>query len=271
MRWRRWPSRCGLRRASNRYRGASVRRSLPGALLTASVPHSMTSTMGHGLGLRSAKAMKSAANARGSTTRLAWTHPGARWAVGPVCSPVRIASRASRAGPALVAPPFSPRPSSRTLARASRRGAWPLCSFARASSIIHQAALSTSGNSWTLPERGGHSSSKVLLVTWVASKSASNAHALIFLRLGSPNSPRKTLDPAGGGDPNSSSNSRSATVSASSPSANSPLGIDQECSSFLAQNGPPGCTSSTSISPAAFRRWSMRPALLLLAMRATIL
>ena len=43
------------------------------------------------MGLRSAKVMKSSAAARGSTTRLACTHPGARWAVGPVCSPARIA------------------------------------------------------------------------------------------------------------------------------------------------------------------------------------
>ena len=120
--------------------------------------------------------------------------------------------------------------------------------------MVHHAALSTSGNSHTWPEPGGHSSSKVLLTVCVASKSASSAHALIRLRLGGPNSPRKSLDPSGGGDPNSSWNSRRATVSASSPSTYSPLGIDQAWASLLAQNGPPGCTSSTSTTPSAFRR-----------------
>ena len=56
---------------NSRYRGMSVRRSLPGAAVTASVPRSMTSTMGHGLGFRVAKATKSEATARGSTTKLA--------------------------------------------------------------------------------------------------------------------------------------------------------------------------------------------------------
>ena len=50
--------------------------------------------MGHGLGFRAANATKSVATARGNTTRLACTHPGAIWAVGPVCSPARIESRA---------------------------------------------------------------------------------------------------------------------------------------------------------------------------------
>ena len=63
---------------NNRYRGTSVRRSLPGAERTASMPCSTTSTMGHGLGLRPAKATKSEATARGNTTRLACTQPGAR-------------------------------------------------------------------------------------------------------------------------------------------------------------------------------------------------
>ena len=62
---------------NRRYRGTSMRRSLPGAVSTASVPCSTTSTMGHGLGLRTANAMKPEATARGNTTRLACTHPGA--------------------------------------------------------------------------------------------------------------------------------------------------------------------------------------------------
>ena len=95
-----------------------------------------------------------------------------------------------------------------------QRAPCPLCSFVRAESIVHQAALSTSGYTRTWSEPGGHSSSKVLLTACVAAKSPSSAHALIRLRLDWPNSPRKSLDPSGGGDPNSSSNSRSATVSA---------------------------------------------------------
>src|SRR6476469_9637594 len=47
-------------------------------------------------------------------------------------------------------------------------------------------------------------------------------------------------------NPISSANSRRAASSAGSGSANSPLGIDHAPSSRRAQNGPPGCTSSTS-------------------------
>ena len=68
---------------NRRYRGTSERRSLPGAVSTASVPCSTTSTMGHGLGFRAANARKSEATARGNTTRLACTHspaPYGRWA-----------------------------------------------------------------------------------------------------------------------------------------------------------------------------------------------
>ena len=49
--------------------------------------------------------------------------------------------------------------------------------------------------------------------------------------------------------PVSSSNSRRATATGSSPSPYSPLGIDQAPASRLAHNGPPGCTSSTSTPP----------------------
>src|SRR6185312_11026480 len=59
--------------------------------------------------------------------------------------------------------------------------------------------------------------------------------------------------------PVSSTNSRRAALSGSSPLSSSPFGIDQACSSFLAQNGPPGWTRKTS-SPSR-RRNSSRPAL----------
>ena len=49
--------------------------------------------------------------------------------------------------------------------------------------------------------------------------------------------------------PVSSSNSRSAHARGSSSGSYSPLGIDHAPRSFLAQNGPPGCTSSTSGPP----------------------
>src|SRR5262245_33657576 len=58
--------------------------------------------------------------------------------------------------------------------------------------------------------------------------------------------------------PVSSVNSRRAAVSGSSPAPSSPFGIDQPCSSLLAQNGPPGWTRKTS-SPLR-RRNSSRPA-----------
>src|SRR5215208_5962438 len=47
---------------------------------------------------------------------------------------------------------------------------------------------------------------------------------------------------------------------ASSASEYSPFGIDQAPRSFLAQNGPPGCTSSTS-TPFTPRRYIRMPAL----------
>src|SRR5215467_4758794 len=57
----------------------------------------------------------------------------------------------------------------------------------------------------------------------------------------------------GGRTPSSSSNSRCATSSGSSPDSYSPFGIDQAASFFLDQNGPPGCTSRNSMPPAPSR------------------
>ena len=81
-------------------------------------------------------------------------------------------------------------------------------------------------------------------------------------------SPSTTRPSAGGRWPVSSSNSRRATASGSSPSPCSPLGIDQAPTSRLAHNGPPGCTSSTSTAlapppveqdPRAAPRHRLRP------------
>ena len=140
-----------------------------------------------------------------------------------------------------------------------------LVHFVRAASIVHQAALSTSGYWWTCPEPGGHSSSKVLLTACVASKSDSITHALILLRLGGPNSPRKILVPSGGGDPNSSSNSRRATVSASSPSTYSPLGSTRRghpCGPRTARRGAPAALRPhrrRSVGEVSGRRFSCLP------------
>src|SRR6202035_1538565 len=51
----------------------------------------------------------------------------------------------------------------------------------------------------------------------------------------------------------SSSNSRLAAASLSSPESTSPFGIDHAPSSFPAQNGPPGCTRKTSRFDPAYR------------------
>jgi len=141
----------------------------------------------------------------------------------------------------------------------SMNGRWPARIFARASVSENHAARSTSAKRALRPLRGGHSSSKVLETSFSGSKSPSTAQALTRLP------PAWTISPNGwnspcGRVPVSSSNSRRATASGSSPSAYSPFGIDQAPRSFLAQNGPPGWTSSTEMSGPA-RRYIKRPAL----------
>src|SRR5262249_13966007 len=64
-----------------------------------------------------------------------------------------------------------------------------------------------------------------------------------------------------GVSPVSSVSSRRAALSGSSPASISPLGMVHAPRSFLAKNGPPGCTSSTSTAGPALRRKSSRPAL----------
>src|ERR1700761_1942878 len=65
-------------------------------------------------------------------------------------------------------------------AMSTRRSRNALCAewiFARAVSIVNHSARSTSGNSWILPDRGGHSIEKRLLRIDPASQSPSMAQA----------------------------------------------------------------------------------------------
>jgi hypothetical protein len=153
----------------------------------------------------------------------------------------------------------------RTSAREQRREPlqelrWParILRFAVLSS--NHSARSTSGNSRVWPERGGHSSVKVLL--WSAAAPASCASAQACTRL----PPFCSTVPSGtrlpcATMPVSSRSSRFAAASGSSPSASSPFGIDHAPSSFLAQNGPPGWTRKTSSPCPGRTRCSKRPAL----------
>src|SRR5215472_4167462 len=120
--------------------------------------------------------------------------------------------------------------------------------FCRASAGENHCARSTSGNETLRPLFGGHSSSKRFEVSVAGSKSPSSAHAVTILPPACTTSPRGRNLPSGRA-PVSSWNSRLATASASSPCAYSPFGMDQAPASLLAQNGPPGCISKTSISP----------------------
>src|SRR4051794_34590557 len=61
-------------------------------------------------------------------------------------------------------------------------------------------------------------------------------------------------------EPSSSKNSRLAAASGSSPSVNSPFGMDHAPVSLFRQKGPPGCTISTSTLPARLR-YTSSPAL----------
>ena len=77
------------------------------------------------------------------------------------------------------------------------------------------------------------------------SKSPSSAKATSCLALDRRNAPSGSNAPSGTA-PTSSENSRRAAASRSSPGSIRPLGMDQAAASFPAQNGPPGCTSSSS-------------------------
>jgi hypothetical protein len=122
----------------------------------------------------------------------------------------------------------------------------------RASGIAKNSPLSISGNSFICPDFGGHSRVKVLLFICDKSQFPTNAHAQTRLPDLCRISPRYINGSVGGIDV-SSTNSRFAASSPSSPSSISPLGIDQAPSSFMAQNGPPGWTRKTSTMPPDFR------------------
>src|SRR5215211_1587691 len=142
----------------------------------------------------------------------------------------------------------------------STSGAWVSRSRVRASSGVNHSTRSTSGNAWRRPERGGHSSSKVLLTAAAGSRSPSTAQACTTLPPFWTIEPRSTNPPGGSLWPVSSSNSRRATSSSSSPGSTSPFGIVQWPASLRAKNGPPGWASSTS-SRRSDRRKRRIPAL----------
>src|SRR5262245_7993735 len=131
--------------------------------------------------------------------------------------------------------------------------------FSCAISGENHCARSTSGKLALRPLFGGHSNSNVFDLRVAGSKSPSSAKAVTTLRPGCVTSPSGRSSPRGR-IPVSSSNSRSATSSGFSASEYSPFGIDQAPRSFLAQNGPPGCTSRSS-RPCAPRRYIRMPAL----------
>ena len=128
--------------------------------------------------------------------------------------------------------------------------------------LPHFAPRAKRAISIRLPDRGGHSSWSVLLVMCAASRSPSSDHARTSFPDFWRTSPRSVASPRGAAVPSSSSNSRRAAASGSSPGSYSPLGTDQAPASRRAQIGPPGWTSSTSTSPSRSRCRRM-PALLL--------
>jgi len=141
----------------------------------------------------------------------------------------------------------------------SSNGAWPVRILRRAVARSNHSARSISGMVTRLPDRGGHSISQRLLRTSAGSRSSSTAQAWTILPPACRTIPRGTGLPRGR-CPVSSSNSRSAAASRSSPAAGTPLGIDQTPSSLRAQTGPPGCASRTSRRPWRCQ-WSKIPAL----------
>src|SRR6185436_8023341 len=110
------------------------------------------------------------------------------------------------------------------------------------------------------PLRGGHSISNVLETASEGSSSPSSAQAITTLPPFCRISPSSRASPSGAGCPVSSSNSRRATSSGSSPGSISPFSTLQVSASFLANNGPPGCPSNTSRWPSRLRH-SRMPAL----------
>ena len=124
--------------------------------------------------------------------------------------------------------------------------------YFRASCKVNQSARSTSGNSCCRPDFGGHSIENMLLRISFGEQSPSRAHTITIFPLGCLICCKGRNSPAGA-IPVSSSNSLFAASSGSSPSTYSPLGIDQAPTSLFFQNGPPGCTSNTSIWPSRLR------------------
>src|SRR4051794_29981100 len=138
----------------------------------------------------------------------------------------------------------------------------PATSRRRARSRSHHSTRSTSGNSASFPDRGGHCMLNIPGTTVAGSRSLSAAHTDRRLPDGCFASPRGTREssPTGNGTPSSSSHSRTAASRGCSGSTYSPFGTDQAPSSFPVQNGPPMCAISTC-TPTSVLRHSRIPAL----------
>ena len=149
----------------------------------------------------------------------------------------------------------------RCATRRSRNPSWPFEIFWRAIASENHSPRSTSGNSCDRPDPRGHSIENRLLRIADASQSLSNAHAVTSFPLACRSCPRERNSPSGR-IPVSSSNSRIAAASAPSLSGYSPFGIVHDSRSLFFQNGPPGCTSRTSIF-SVVRRNISSPALVL--------
>ena len=159
-----------------------------------------------------------------------------------------VGTGAGGAGGARTGSATGGRASARCRSSASSAGRWPFTSRSRAASVSVHSARSTSGNDAVRPERGGHSSSNSPNARPSSENPLPSAtNTVIRLPDEYANVPSSAYGASGGSTPSSSRNSRQRGIQrASSPSANSPLGIDHAPASLLAQNGPPMCAMSTS-------------------------
>ena len=147
--------------------------------------------------------------------------------------------------------------------RRSRNGTCPLTSFVRASSRPNQAARSISGNSCIRPDRGGHSSSKVLLTRVRGVQIALGRPDGEHLAAGHPElAQRQELRRRARASraPPRTRAGRRPTVPRRGRAR--PWGSTRRRRPSVAQNGPPMCPSSTS-GPPSPRRHSRIPALVL--------
>jgi hypothetical protein len=127
--------------------------------------------------------------------------------------------------------------------------------FSRASPGVNQAHRSTSGKVSHRPDPRGHSVFIVLLVIPAGSASPSQPQAWTTLPAFWRMAPSEMKGPSGS-IPVSSSNSRRAAASSSSPGSASPFGMVQAPASRAFQNGPPGWARNSSRPPGPLRKRS---------------